>query len=155
MSSLYKNLKVKCTFVQALRLCTGFTAHRGSRGIALLFLDHGTRRGSGVRVTARPLFLNQEKTRYPLCRRMGGLQGRFGQVRKTSLPPVFDPRTFHPVASRYTDWATRSTLASTAGLNFLHMLLFCLLMTEKQLNQVFYDINSYINFSRRESNTKI
>jgi hypothetical protein len=37
--------KVKCTLVQALRLCTGRTAHRGSRGIALIFLDHGTRRG--------------------------------------------------------------------------------------------------------------
>jgi hypothetical protein len=37
--------KVKCTLVQALRLCTGRTAHRGSRGISLLFLDHGTRRG--------------------------------------------------------------------------------------------------------------
>jgi hypothetical protein len=37
--------KVKCTLVQALRLCTGRTAHRGSRGIALLLLDHGTRRG--------------------------------------------------------------------------------------------------------------
>jgi hypothetical protein len=37
--------KLKCTLVQALRLCTGRTAHRGSRGIALLFHDHGTRRG--------------------------------------------------------------------------------------------------------------
>jgi len=37
--------KVKVTLVQALRLCTGRTAHRGSRGIALLFHDHGTRRG--------------------------------------------------------------------------------------------------------------
>jgi len=37
--------KAKCTLVQALRLCTGRMAHRGSRGIALLFLDHGTRRG--------------------------------------------------------------------------------------------------------------
>jgi hypothetical protein len=26
-------VKVKCTVVQALRLCTGCTAHRGSRGI--------------------------------------------------------------------------------------------------------------------------
>jgi hypothetical protein len=48
--------KVKCTLVQALRLCTGRTAHRGSRGIALLFHDHGTRRGWGVSVTPRPLF---------------------------------------------------------------------------------------------------
>ena len=30
---------LKCTLVQALRLCTGRTAHRGSRGIALLFHD--------------------------------------------------------------------------------------------------------------------
>ena len=37
--------KLNCTLVQALRPCTGRTAHRGSRGIALLFLDHGTRRG--------------------------------------------------------------------------------------------------------------
>ena len=36
--------KVKCTVVQALRLCTGRTVHRGSRGIALFFLDHSTRR---------------------------------------------------------------------------------------------------------------
>ena len=31
--------KVKVTLVQALRLCTGRTAHRGNRGIALLFHD--------------------------------------------------------------------------------------------------------------------
>ena len=49
-------MKVKVTLVQALRLCTGRTAHRGSRGIALPFHDHGTRRGWGVRVTPRPLF---------------------------------------------------------------------------------------------------
>jgi len=35
--------KIKCTLVQALRLCRGRAAYRGSRGIALLFLDH--RRG--------------------------------------------------------------------------------------------------------------
>jgi len=36
--------KVKRTLVQALRLCTGRTAHTGSRGIGLFFLDHGTTR---------------------------------------------------------------------------------------------------------------
>ena len=36
--------KVKCTLVQALRLCAGRTAHRGSKAIALLFHDHSTRR---------------------------------------------------------------------------------------------------------------
>jgi len=47
---------VKCPHVQALRLCTCRTAHRGSRSIALLFHDHGTRSGWGVSVTTRPLF---------------------------------------------------------------------------------------------------
>ena len=96
-------VKVKVTLVQALRLCTGRTAHRGSRGIALPFLDHGTRRGWGVSVTPRPLF-TPGKTRYPLYRRLCGPQGRSGQVRKTSPPPGSDPRSLQPVASRYTDW---------------------------------------------------
>jgi len=30
-------VKVKCTLVQAPRLCTGRTAHKGSRGIAVLY----------------------------------------------------------------------------------------------------------------------
>jgi hypothetical protein len=47
---------VKCTLVQALRLCTGRTAHSRSRGIALIFHDNGSRRGWGVSVTPRPLF---------------------------------------------------------------------------------------------------
>jgi hypothetical protein len=49
------------------------------------------------------------KTRYSLYRRLGGSQGRSGQVRKISPPLVFDPRTAQPVASRYTDYATRPT----------------------------------------------
>jgi hypothetical protein len=35
---------VKVTLVQALWLCTGRTAYRGSRGITLPFHDHRTRR---------------------------------------------------------------------------------------------------------------
>ena len=52
----YSKKKVNCTLVQALRLCTGRTAHRGSWGIVLPFIDHGTRRGWGVSVTPRLLF---------------------------------------------------------------------------------------------------
>ena len=51
---LSKDKKVKCVLVQALRLCTGRTAHGVNRGIALLFLDHG--KGWGVSVAPRPLF---------------------------------------------------------------------------------------------------
>ena len=47
------------------------------------------------------------KTRYPLYRRLGGPQGRSGQVRKISPLPEFDLRNIQPVASRYTDYATR------------------------------------------------
>jgi len=47
--------KLKSTLVQALRLCAGRTAHKRSRGIDLLFLDHGARRGWEVSVTTRPL----------------------------------------------------------------------------------------------------
>jgi hypothetical protein len=77
--------KVKVTLVQTLRLCTGRTAHRGSRGIALPFHDHGTRREWGVNATPRPLF-TPRKTRYPLYRRLGRPQGRSGQVRIISPP---------------------------------------------------------------------
>ena len=101
-------IKVKCTLVQTLRLCTGRTAHRGSRGIALPFHDHHTRRGWGVSVTPRPLF-TPGKTGYPLYRRLGGPQGLAGQLRNISPPPGFDPRTVQPVASRYTDYTTRPT----------------------------------------------
>jgi len=53
--------------------------------------------------------LSPGKSRYPLYRRLGGPQGRSGQVRKISPPSGFDPRTVQPVASRYTDYATRPT----------------------------------------------
>ena len=81
--------KVKCTLVQALRLCTGRTAHRGSRGIALPFHDHGTRRGEGS--ASHPgRSLHPGKSRYLLYRRLGGPQVRSGQVWKISPPPGFD-----------------------------------------------------------------
>jgi len=41
----YSVVNVKRIIVKPPRLCTGRTAHRGTRGIALLFHDHGTRRG--------------------------------------------------------------------------------------------------------------
>ena len=90
---------VKCTLVQALRLCTGRTAHSRSRGIVLPFHDHGTRRGEGS--ASRPIrTLLPWKARYPFYRGLDGPQGRSGQVRKISPLPGFDPRTVQAVASR-------------------------------------------------------
>ena len=78
--------KVKCTFVQALKLCTGRTAHRGGNGITLLFLDHGTRRGEGS--ASRPgRSLLPAKDPDLLYRRMGGPQGWSRHVRKIFNPP--------------------------------------------------------------------
>jgi hypothetical protein len=43
------------------------------------------------------------KTRYPLYKRLGGLQGQSVQAQKFSPRPGFQPQTVRPVASRYTD----------------------------------------------------
>ena len=84
-------------------------ALRESRGIALLyFLTAALKEGEGS--ASRPCrTLPAGETLYPLYRRLGGPQGRSGQVRKISPPPGFDPRTVQPVGSRYTDYATRPT----------------------------------------------
>jgi hypothetical protein len=66
--------KVNCTLVQALGLCIGCTAHRESRGIALLFHDHGIRRGWGVSVTSRPLFTHG-KDPVPIVQEAGWAPG--------------------------------------------------------------------------------
>jgi len=75
-------------------------AQVGSRGIALLFpaLD-----GGGWSTLLPGRFTPWKQTRYPFYRRMDGLQGSSGRVRKISLPSGFDPRTVQPLASRYTD----------------------------------------------------
>ena len=57
--------------------------------------------------------LPPEKTWYPLYRRLGGPQGRSGQVGKISPPPGFIPQTIQPIASRYTDYANRPTKYGT------------------------------------------
>jgi len=60
--------------MQVQRFCTGRTAHRGSRCIALLFLDHGTRRGCGVNVTTRPHF-TPGKDPVPIVKEAGWAPG--------------------------------------------------------------------------------
>jgi hypothetical protein len=53
----YIKVKVKDTLVQALRLCTGRTAHRGSRGIDLIFHDQRFEKGvRGQRHTLAALY---------------------------------------------------------------------------------------------------
>ena len=66
--------KVKCTLVQALMLCTGLTAHRGSRGIALLFHGHGTRRAEGL--ASRSGLFYPGKDPVPIVQEAGWAPGR-------------------------------------------------------------------------------
>ena len=113
---VHKNVKV--TLVQALRLCTGRTAHRGSRGIALLFLDHGTRRGWGVSVTPRQLF-TPGKEPVPVVQEVGWAPGPVWTGAENLAPSGLDPRTVQPVASRYTGWATRPTLRFMMDVKYL------------------------------------
>ena len=97
--SVFSKVGLKVTLVQSLRLCTGRTAHWRTTALE-----------GGEGSASRPgRSLPPGKTRDPLYRNLGGPQGRSGQLREISPPPVFDPRTFQPVASRYTDWATRPT----------------------------------------------
>ena len=86
-------------------------------GIALLFHYHGTSRRWVVSSTPRPYF-TYGKDPYPLYRRLGGPQGLSGQVRKILSTPGFDPRAVQPVASRYTDYATRPVYANMTSFLF-------------------------------------
>ena len=101
-SSLKVN--VKYTFVQALRLCTGCTAHRESRGIALLFHDHGTRRGWGASVTPRTLF-TPGKDPVPIVQEAGWAPGPVWTGAENLAPTGFrfpdDPARSQSLYLRY------------------------------------------------------
>ena len=77
------------------------------RGIALLFHDRGTRRGWVVSNTPRPHF-TAGKNPVPILQESGWAPGRVWRA-ENLVPTGIRPRTFQPVVSRYTDWATRTT----------------------------------------------
>jgi hypothetical protein len=100
-----------CTRVHFTSLCTGRTAHRGGGVEVQLYSFMTTALERGESSASRPGHsLPPGKTRYPLYRWLGRLQGRFGQVRKISPLAGLDLRTVQPAASRNTNWATRPTL---------------------------------------------
>jgi len=88
----------KRTLVQTLRLCTSLMAHRGSRGITLLFLDHGTRRGWGVSVTPRSPFI-PGKDPVPIVQEADWSPGPVWTVAENlALPEIRSPD--HPARSQ-------------------------------------------------------
>jgi hypothetical protein len=86
------------------------------------------------------------KTRYPLYRRLGGPQDRSGQVRKILPPLGFDPRTVQPVASRYTDCATRPTLVIQDDCIYWFSYYNCLLFNTNTI-QTTYKFQFYGSYS--------
>jgi len=103
-----KKVKVKVTPVQALRLCTGCTAHRGSRGIALLFHDQRhlkwvrRQRHAPAALFPRPV---------PTVQEAGWAPGPLWTgADNLATQPGFNPQTIKPIASRYTDYATQPTI---------------------------------------------
>jgi len=89
-------VKVKRTLVQPQKFCTDRTAHRGSRGIVLLFLDHGTRRGLGVSFTPPAAFYLWERPGTYCTRGWVGLRAgldRCGKSRphRDSIPGPSSP----------------------------------------------------------------
>jgi hypothetical protein len=103
-----KGKKVRCTLVQSLRLCTGCKAPRGSRGVALPFHDHSTRRGWGVNVTPRPLFTTRNDP-VSILQKAGWAPGPVLTGAENLASTGIRSRTVKPVASRYTGYATWPT----------------------------------------------
>jgi len=92
-------VKVKFALQQATK------PERSSSGVALIF-NLGARWRWVVNATLWPLY-PPRKSRYPLHRKLGWPDGRFGRLRKIAPPPTgFDPRNVHSVPSCCTDWAT-------------------------------------------------
>ena len=117
LTTPYLRIKVK---VQWSRYRPG-VAQRVGRGIALLFLDRGTRRGEWS--AARPSrTLPLGRTRYPLYRRLGVPQGQSSRAVKL-VPTGIRFRTVQPVVSRYTNWATRPTHVRSTCANLQRLIL--------------------------------
>ena len=76
--------------------------------VALLFHDRVTRRGWVVSSTPRPRF-TPGKDPVPILQEAGWAPGPVWTGGK-SLSPGIRFRTFQPIDSRYTDWATQPTI---------------------------------------------
>ena len=95
---------IYCIYKRSSDPVTGqVVAQRLGTGIALLFQDHGTRKGCVLSSMHRPYF-TPGKEPAPNIQEAGcapvSVLARCGKSRP---PSGFDPRTVHPVTSRYTD----------------------------------------------------
>jgi hypothetical protein len=89
-------IRVKFTLEQAIKF------QRGSRGIAVLVLEPRNEVGVGGQRHASATLPPGKEPRYAFYRKLGGPQGRSGQLRKILPLSGFDSQTVQPLASRYT-----------------------------------------------------
>ena len=125
-------------------LLTGHEGPQGEQKYSSTLLLTSALEGDEGSASCPGSTLSPGKTRYPLYRMLGGLQGRSGQVPKISPPPGFDPRTNQPIGSRYNDYTTRPT---EHGLTFIkfprYKIRFCrttLMNITPQLNICWYQL---------------
>jgi hypothetical protein len=97
--------KVKCTLVQALRLCTGRTARGGVKVQLYTFSIKGVRGQRQVPAALYP----RERPRTHCTWGWVGTRVGLDRCGKSRLPPEFDPRTIQSVASCFMDYAIRPT----------------------------------------------
>jgi hypothetical protein len=114
----WPKLKFINTAYLGLTLSEATKALRESKGTALLYFWPRHEKGWGVSVTTSP-HLTPGKTRYPLYRRLGGPQGRSGQLRKISPPQGFDPRTVQSVGSTAYLKSTKFSNSLSGGFRFV------------------------------------
>jgi hypothetical protein len=79
------------------------TGNEGTKGTVEVWIFSFFNLGAGWGGWSSPRsgrFIPGKETRYPFSRRLGGSQGRSGQVRKISPSQECDPRTVQPVAIR-------------------------------------------------------
>jgi hypothetical protein len=85
-----------------LSRCRPKMTQRVSRGIALLFLNLGTRRGWVVSTTPRPLYPRERPGTHCTVGWVGPRAG-LDMCEKSRPPPGFDPRTVQSVAGLYSE----------------------------------------------------
>jgi hypothetical protein len=86
-----------------------------SGAIAQLFLNFSTRKECVVSITPRPP-LPTGKDPVPIVQEAGWAPEPVWIGAEKLSPPGFDPRTFQPVASRYTDYSIPAALSATSGM---------------------------------------
>ena len=84
--------------------------------------------GDGWSTPRQSHFTPGKEAQYPLCRRLGGTQGRSKMVQKILPTLGFDPWTVQPLAICYTDWGIAAHYHYCTEVRLSHL---CFMFTEE------------------------